>query len=204
MVAAGPIDRKTVIDDGSASTTTEFIWSGHSEFRVKSISDETPAGDSNVQLDAGELEDSQVIRDPNAIERPKEPSRQEVLRHRLFHLPYRSWCEVCVKSKGKPKPARSRVEDPASLKLMQIDFSFWVDGQSFVILSLRDVSSGFSIASAVENKSVSNHNVAELIRMIIEVGRYEAVLQSDQENSIMSLCQKAVTHFKNLKYRVSP
>ena len=32
---------------------------------------------------------------------PVVPSKEEVEEHMLTHLPYRSWCEHCVKGKGK-------------------------------------------------------------------------------------------------------
>ena len=32
---------------------------------------------------------------------PKEPSYEERRVHRLTHLPYRNWCEVCVEARGR-------------------------------------------------------------------------------------------------------
>ena len=32
---------------------------------------------------------------------PHEPTAQERATHELTHLPYRSWCTVCVQAKGK-------------------------------------------------------------------------------------------------------
>ena len=32
---------------------------------------------------------------------PKLPTQKEVDEHYLTHLPYRNWCPICVKSKGK-------------------------------------------------------------------------------------------------------
>ena len=32
---------------------------------------------------------------------PRKPTKQEVDLHELFHLPYRNWCAVCIKAKGK-------------------------------------------------------------------------------------------------------
>ena len=32
---------------------------------------------------------------------PKMPSKEEVEKHNMSHLPYRSWCRHCVRGKGK-------------------------------------------------------------------------------------------------------
>ena len=34
---------------------------------------------------------------------PKEPSLAERLKHNENHLPYRNWCEACVRGKGKER-----------------------------------------------------------------------------------------------------
>ena len=39
---------------------------------------------------------------------PKLPSQAEVDRHYLMgHLPYRNWCPVCVRAKGKERDHRA-------------------------------------------------------------------------------------------------
>ncbi len=42
--------------------------------------------------------ESEVIR---KVIDPKLPSATEVAMHNLTHLPYRNWCPICVKAKGK-------------------------------------------------------------------------------------------------------
>ena len=32
---------------------------------------------------------------------PRLPTQEEIEQHELTHLPYRNWCPVCVKAKGK-------------------------------------------------------------------------------------------------------
>ena len=41
---------------------------------------------------------------------PYEPTEEERLRHEATHLPYRAWCEYCVKGRGKCKPHQRRGE----------------------------------------------------------------------------------------------
>ena len=51
---------------------------------------------------------------------PQQPTRQERLEHELTHLPYHSWCPICVKSKGRtddhPKQASKQ-------PVIQVDFT---------------------------------------------------------------------------------
>ena len=35
---------------------------------------------------------------------PNEPTQEEVDEHCVTHLPYRSWCPVCVKARGREEP----------------------------------------------------------------------------------------------------
>eukprot|EP00971_Amphidinium_carterae_P332816 6467163-Amphidinium_carterae.1 len=49
----------------------------------------------------GDIEDiSQQADIPRQLQQPPQPQEQEA--HRLTHMVYRSWCPICVKSKGQP------------------------------------------------------------------------------------------------------
>lgn len=41
---------------------------------------------------------------------PKEPTEAEVIRHEAAHLPYRFWCQTCVRARGRSKPHYRKVE----------------------------------------------------------------------------------------------
>ncbi len=41
---------------------------------------------------------------------PGQPTREEINRHNITHLPYRSWCPICVKAKGKIRAHLARHE----------------------------------------------------------------------------------------------
>ena len=63
--------------------------------------------------DEGMIKDYKTGVDPERIALPKDgehvrkiidpklPSKEEVEHHNLTHLPYRNWCPICVKAKGK-------------------------------------------------------------------------------------------------------
>ena len=46
-------------------------------------------------------EETEEVRQVKALAIPTLPSREEVLRHRLTHRPFRLWCPHCVRGKGR-------------------------------------------------------------------------------------------------------
>ena len=54
--------------------------------------------------DEEEEEPSNEERKPRMMADPRKPSKAEVEAHEMYHLPYRSWCEVCVRGRGKSLP----------------------------------------------------------------------------------------------------
>ena len=62
-------------------------------------------------------------RDPRILRGPVRPSAEAIDRHNSTHVPYRSWCEVCVWAKGKedphPRKRVGKVEEHAD-KLLRI------------------------------------------------------------------------------------
>ena len=54
------------------------------------------AQDKDVDIDAEDGAETIVARGMPA---PKQPSREDVARHNLTHLPYRSWCPHCLASR---------------------------------------------------------------------------------------------------------
>ena len=53
-----------------------------------------------------EPDETEEVRDVKAPAVPMLPSRDEVLRHRLTHRPFRSWCPHCVRGKGRESQHR--------------------------------------------------------------------------------------------------
>ena len=44
---------------------------------------------------------------------PKEPTELERIKHEATHIPYRSWCQHCIRGRGRNKPhLRKKEEDP--------------------------------------------------------------------------------------------
>ena len=57
-----------------------------------------------------ETEDRSAVK-PKMLKVPGEPSESERRLHELTHLPYRDWCEHCVKLKGRQSHAVKKKND---------------------------------------------------------------------------------------------
>ena len=60
-----------------------------------------PIQDVEVQVPR---EEEFGVRNPRKLPDPKLPSKEEVERHYLTHLPFRNWCQYCIQGKGKTAP----------------------------------------------------------------------------------------------------
>ena len=131
---------------------------------------------------------------------PTEPTDLERMELSLTHLPFRSWCPVCVQAKSRQNQSRT-----LSLKqpVVQVDFAFVSDkvgGPSIALLNAVDVLTGLELSVVVPTKGWSTYSQAELGRFILETGRTFGVLQCDPEPAL-----KAVTsEVGGLTLRTSP
>ena len=68
----------------------------------------------------GETEEAAAARAPRA---PVVPSLVERVRHELTHLPFRSWCEACVRGRGRTRPHRQRdtAPEPQRKPVVELD-----------------------------------------------------------------------------------
>eukprot|EP00971_Amphidinium_carterae_P333899 6468896-Amphidinium_carterae.1 len=56
-----------------------------------------------VHTPPGGHEDLSIQADvPRQLRQPHQPTALEVQEHRVTHIPYKSWCPICVKAKGQP------------------------------------------------------------------------------------------------------
>ena len=55
---------------------------------------------------------------------PKLPSQKDVEEHNLTHLPYRNWCPICVRSKGKEMGHKSATDKERTISEYCLDYCF--------------------------------------------------------------------------------
>ena len=124
---------------------TGHRWTGYTLF----VPLDRPTAGENAEQ---ETEDRSAVK-PKMLKVPGEPSENERRLHELTHLPYRDWCEHCVKSKGRQSHAVKKKNDRQPV--IQIDFSFMAtenDLPKRTILNATDVQTGYSMAVVLPSK----------------------------------------------------
>ena len=120
---------------------------------------------------------------------PLEPTRQEVERHNLTHLPYRNWCPHCVRAKGKDADHRLRKPGERSLPEFSFDYAFPGDefGYKLTVLVGRERGTGMTMASVLPDKGSKGKFAADrAMEFLTERGRGsgDIIIKTDQESAI--------------------
>ena len=133
-----------------------------------------------------------AAREAKALPRPNEPTQQQRAQHNLTHLPFRSWCEHCVRAKGKERQSKRNTDRQPAI---QIDYSFATTGadvQQRTILTATDVQTGLATSVVVPAKGRHAYGIAELKKFVYETGRTFGILQHDKEPSLKALATGTV------------
>ena len=151
-----------------------------------------------------EGEEVREVRNPPV---PETPSREEVLRHRLTHRPYRNWCPHCVRGKGRSDPhLRSTQKDAQSDVPKVVADYFFVgqrrssnrdqrraedaiaegDGQTPVLV-LKDVRSKSLFAHACPCKGAHEVVVTQVVADLDSLGYRKILIRIDGEGAITDL-----------------
>ena len=121
---------------------------------------------------------------------PRLPSKEEVKEHELSgHLPYRNWCPICVKAKGKDLDHRKDAGESRGLAEYSFDYCFPGDefGFKLTVLCGKERVTGMSFATAVPTKGASGKfAVDKALEFMEEVGDMtsKVIVKTDQEPSI--------------------
>ena len=138
--------------------------------------------------------DNEVIR---KVIDPKLPSTMEIDMHNLTHLPYRNWCPICVKSKGKDMNHCDSSDKQRVVSEYCLDYCFPGDefGYKLTVLAGKERLTGMRFATAVPTKGASGKFATDRVLYFSqEVGDSEnkIIIRSDQEPSIQCLIKDIV------------
>ena len=135
------------------------------------------------------------------LRQPGEPTLTERLEHELTHLPFKPWCEVCVRAKSKQaKSRRLSLKQP----VLQMDFNFLGDEpgeEQITILNVVDVLSGWALSVVIPTKARTPYSQAELRRSVLETGRTFGVLQADPEPALLAIATSVTGEVGGLSFR---
>ena len=142
-----------------------------------------------------------------AVRRPdvKAPTKEEVRRHNVSHLPFRSWCPQCVAGRGKDHAHRAR-EDPEAARGAEVHFDYAFlrneeGGNKATVLVGRCRQSKFLVAHVVPAKGESEEWVVEeVIQDLKNMGiNGQVLLRGDQERSLRSFFELVAERRGELK-----
>ena len=153
--------------------------------------DETEEG-AEIIGDAGERvglpkEDEYVKK----LQDPVMPSKEQVEAHYVMgHIPFCSWCHICVEAFGKEMDHRRDEGNPRKLPEYSWDYCFPGDelGFKWTVLVGKERSTGSCMASAVPMKgfTTGKFTVDKCLEFVEENGDKERniIVKTDQEPSI--------------------
>ena len=167
---------------------------------------------SGISASDIDLEDSNMeARPATTLRSPTTPSPQEVAQHNLTHMPYRSWCPICVQSKGRSGQHRRHQCQHSTI---QLDYCFMHNPhtttavltekpKNIVILTMVETITGLCNAVITPRKGPTRHQIQHLKRFVMEHGFANSIIQTDGENAITELAQQAAQQL-GLPTRQSP
>ena len=194
-------------DDWTTKTkaTLNIPWTGSTNFE-----ESTAYKDEYYTI---EEEEQQQAIPAKGIRSPEQPTQQERAEHNLTHLPFRSWCPLCVQSKGKAD-AHKQQKQTSTTPVLQFDFCYFKtlgETKTTPILTGIDVETGMAMAVVTDNKSGDfTYHVQAIQAFLLECGRVQAtlnstVLQSDQEDHLIALLKATAAKMGgNITVRQSP
>ena len=168
------------------------LWIGRTIF----FDLDTPLADSEY---------TDLARNARMLPTPLQPTANEIQIHNLTHLPFRSWCEVCVQARGKSDHHRKATKPHGPT--IQVDFSFLgtsEDEKVLPVLVAIDIQTGLTTACLSPTKGKVKYLAFELKMFCIESGRTYGTIQSDNETTIKAIAQRAIKDLNGMAPRTTP
>ena len=129
---------------------------------------------------------------------PKLPSQAEIDFHMMTHLPYRNWCEHCVKGRAK-EMSHQTIAKKDKPETIEFHMDFYFPGEedgtgALTILVIRERQTRMTMASAVPSKSMGNFIVRRGISFMKELGCSDGtiIMKSDQEPAMKAIIEGMV------------
>jgi hypothetical protein len=134
---------------------------------------ENPEGEMVLELEGEGEGRSEEVAGIKRLADPKKPCVEDIAEHELFHLPYRSWCEVCVKGRGKSLPHMSGKQE-RGLPEVHFDYMFVGDldklGEARACLVCREAATRTTMSTMVPQKGREEYTVNSVVAFLSEVG----------------------------------
>ena len=126
---------------------------------------------------------------------PRQPTKAEVARHNLTHLPYRSWCPHCLAARRPNAPHRSSKKKAGrSIPVFVADYCFVRKPDEDLLTGLvgKLYDSCAIFASICDVKGPDDHIVDRLADFFKSTGLTKVVYKNDQEPAIRTAIEAAL------------
>lgn len=153
-------------------------------------------------------EEEEEARPAKAMNRQSMPTQAEIDRHRIDHVPYRSWCPECVEGFGRERAHHRSDLEGRSIPLFSCDYMYITQNGVFARDELPEEERTAAVrvlvgkcsatqclfAHAVPQKGVDEDGyvVEELKKDIMWLGHSRVVIRSDNEHAILRVVEKTV------------
>ena len=133
---------------------------------------------------------------PVAIKVPAlgEPTSEERKHHGLTHLPYQSWCNVCVRANGGENRHESRSQAQPGTPVFQCDYFLRTEEDAPMITVLVAIDTVYieMVAIPLEEKGnrdpFAKRSLAVFAR---DIGHPKVIIQGDSEHALMAVIYDA-------------
>jgi hypothetical protein len=152
-----------------------------------------------------EESDSEEAAKPKTVHAPKGPTRKEREEHEATHMPYRAWCQHCIRGRGRNKPHKRKTkeaeDEEKKVPRVSMDYFFMSQDEEKAsenpLLLMVDESTGLRYMRAVGRKGTGDGKEMEwLIKDLHEELKdwghpggegNELILKSDGEPAIVAV-----------------
>eukprot|EP00434_Breviolum_minutum_P036168 symbB.v1.2.032038.t1/scaffold3793.1/size50245/2 len=136
-----------------------------------------------------------LVRGAHEVPKPPMPTAKEVARHNLTHLPSATWCEHCVRGKGKEaahfrRPEKERAVVQMDFSYLKADGSEAVEDPAEVVLTVVDCQTGLCHAMSLPAKNFEKNYVVKTIKeFVAQLGHSSLAIRTDGEPMIVQLAE---------------
>ena len=137
---------------------------------------------------------------PKSLFDPLLPSKADVDSHNLTHNPYRSWCSVCVKARGKEDPHKRNKDvmvPGETMPLVGLDYDYFGDAEDDIAkvtaMVCKDKLTGMLWGNVSSVKGPGDAwMVNKVVKNIELLGRANTKLKTDGEPALVAFQSRVI------------
>ena len=151
--------------------------------------------DDEIEIEAEVCEESRV---PKKMQNPMLPSKAEREMHELTYVPFRSWCEHCVRGRGEGMRHEAGKEMPEQTEV-HMDFFFVGDedqDEKLTVLVARERTTRMTMSTVAPSKGERQFLARRVQAFLQEIGADtgDITLKRDQEPAMKAVLSEVSRH----------